>query len=758
MVLGLAAGSLIGGGMLWLAGAETAAAVAWAVGPIAVLPGLLAETIGGLWRREPGIDVIALLAMAGALAAQELLAGAIIAVMLTGGQWLEEAAGRRAVRELSALLAHAPRVAHRLVGDAVEGGDIQDVAIDQVVAGDVLVVKPGEVVPVDGHLRDDAVLDESTLTGEARPVVRHATDQLASGVTNAGPSFSLVATATAQDSTYAGIVRLVEHARDAKAPLVRLADRYAGWFVPLALALSGGAWVVSGDFTRALAVLVVATPCPLLLATPIAITSGISRAARRGIVVKHGGALEVLANVRTVGFDKTGTLTTGRPRLVDVVTTEGVDPDELLRLAASAEQLSSHPFAPALVRAARERDLDLVVPDRAEEAAGEGVVATVNGRRVAVGAATLLTSGRPPAAEAALRRAAVEGSSVALVQLDDAYAGALHFDDPLRIDAPRTIHQLRDLGVTRAVLVTGDRQEVAEIVGAAIGVDEVVAAQTPAGKVATVTAMSSAATTAMVGDGVNDAPALAAADVGIAMGARGATASSEAADMVITVDRLDRVAEAVVVAQRTRAIARQSAGVGMGLAVVAMGFAAGGVLTPVLGALLQEGIDLAAILNALRVLRVRSGPDVPEAHREQSVEFLEAHAKLRSGVADLRRVGDLLDVGSANGLAGELTRLRNFLQSEFLPHERAEQDVLFDLTRTAHGGDEAAGAIQRAHHEIERLVRQLDAEVQALPEGGPDADAIHALRPVVFGLHTLIGFQLAQEEEVYLALSSATSG
>ena len=214
VVLGLAVGSLIGGGMLWLAGAETAAAIAWAVGPIAVLPGLLAETVGGLWRREPGIDVIALLAMAGALAAQELLAGSIIAVMLTGGQWLEEAAGRRAVRELSALLAHAPRVAHRLV-DAVEGGDIQDVGIDQVVAGDLLVVKPGEVVPVDGNLRDDAVLDESTLTGEARPVVRHATDQVASGVTNAGPSFSVVATATAQDSTYAGIVRLVEHARDA---------------------------------------------------------------------------------------------------------------------------------------------------------------------------------------------------------------------------------------------------------------------------------------------------------------------------------------------------------------------------------------------------------------------------------------------------------------------------------------------------------------------------------------------------------------
>ncbi|WP_370325390.1 heavy metal translocating P-type ATPase [Euzebya sp.] len=738
------------GAVLAWGGLDVAAAIAWSVGPALLLPGLAVATTRSALRREPGVDVIALLAMAGAIAAGEHLAGAIIAVMLTGGEALEAAAGRRAERELSALLAHAPRTAH-----LVRDGDVVDVDVGRVEVRDRLVVKTGEVVPVDGVLVDDAVLDESALTGESRPVTRRAHDRVASGVVNVGVTANLIATASAADSTYAGIVRLVETARDSKAPFVRMADRYAAWFVPLAMAAAGGAWALSGDPVRALAVLVVATPCPLLLAAPIAITSGISRAARRAIIVKHGGSLEALADVKTLCFDKTGTLTTGRPRLSEVVAVEGWDVDRVLELAASAEQLSAHPFAPALVAAARDGGLALTLPVAAEESPGEGIVAEVGAHRVAVGSSHLVLAGAdaPPAMAVARRRAALEGASVAFVAVDGTYVAALHFEDPLRVEAARTVRMLRGAGVDRTVVVTGDVAAVADVVGAAVGVDEVLADQSPADKVAAVARLAADGPTAMVGDGVNDAPALAAAQVGIAMGARGATASSEAADLVITVDRLDRVAEAVVIAQRTRAIARQSAGVGMGLALVAMGVAANGLLTPVLGALLQEGIDVAAILNALRVLRARTGPDAPAVHVARSAEFLDAHTRLAAGVATIRRTADRLDSASPSALREDLAELLDFLSGELLPHERAEQEVLDDLIRSAHGGEDVLGALQRTHHEIERLARGLTAQVKGLPADGPGPDDVHALRPILYGLHALLSLQLAQEEEVYLALT-----
>ena len=569
------AGQALGLGLAW-AGRDDLAAITWVV-PSGIVGARLAWSIlRDLLAREAGVDVIAVLAIGGALAMEEAFAAAVIALMLATGEALERYAEGRAHRELTALLGRAPRDVHRY-----EDGELVTRPIDAVVIGDRLLVKPGEVVPVDGLLDGAAaVLDEAALTGEARPVTRVDGDQVSSGTLNAGAPFDLRAIATAEQSTYAGIVRLVRQAEGSKAPFVRLADRYALLFVPLTLAIAGLAWLVSGDPGRALAVVVVATPCPLLLAAPIAIVAGISRAARRGIIVKGGGPLETIARARVLLFDKTGTLTAGRPRLAGV---EG----------------------------ARERGLTLSFPTDVVETPGSGVSGRVDGRDVQVGSADFAGhvgagGGSLPAwARELRRRGALEGSTHVFVRADDRLAGALVLDDPIRPETPRAIRSLRRAGITRIVMVTGDHTSVAEIVGAAIGVDGVLAERTPADKVDAVRQemADSLGPVVMVGDGINDAPALAIADVGVAMGARGATASSEAADLVITVDRLDRLAEAIRLAKRSRQIAVQSVIAGMGMSLVAMGFAAFGALPVVAGALIQEAIDVAVILNALRALR-----------------------------------------------------------------------------------------------------------------------------------------------------------
>jgi heavy metal translocating P-type ATPase len=409
---------------------------------------------------------------------------------------------------------------------------------------------------------------------------------------------------TADQSTYAGIVRLVREAQASKAPFVRLADRYAMWFLPLTLGVALLAWGISGNPVRALAVLVVATPCPLILAAPVAIVAGISRAASRGIIVKGGGALETLGRARTLVFDKTGTLTSGSPRVASVETFGAIGPDELLRLAASLDQVSLHVFAGGIVSAASARRLELDFPSEVREHGGKGIEGAVSGHRVAVGQARWLAAGRPlpePAAELKDRLAA--GAAMAVfVAVDGAIAGAVVIEDPVRADTPEALRALRSAGINRIVLLSGDRSDVAQAVGDSLGVDLTLSEHTPEQKVQAVLHERSAAVTVMIGDGVNDAPALAAADVGIAMGARGATASSEAADAVIVVDRLDRVAEAVIIARRAQHIAIQSVLAGMALSGFGMVLATFGVLPPVAGAFFQEAIDVAVILNALRAL------------------------------------------------------------------------------------------------------------------------------------------------------------
>jgi heavy metal translocating P-type ATPase len=617
-------------------------------------------------------------------------------------------------------------------------------------------VKSGEVVPVDGVLEGDAVLDESALSGESRPVERPRGDLVRSGAVNAGQAFDLHATATAADSTYAGIVRLVEAAESERAPAVRLADRYALWFIPITLVIAGAAWLISGDAVRALSVLVVATPCPLILAVPIAIVAGISRAAKRGIIVKGGGALETVARSSILLFDKTGTLTSGVPRVADVEAFGTVHPDELLRLAASLDQVSPHVLAAAIVRAARERDGELSFPTDVDERYGAGVTGLVDGHRVILGQASYVSDGAPlpPRARDVRRRTMLDGSSCVFVGVDGEVAGALVIDDPIRPDTPRVIRSLRRAGIERVVMVTGDHPDVAESVGAALGVDRILSERDPAEKVESVEAERADGVVMMVGDGLNDAPALAAADVGVAMGARGATASSEAADVVLTVDRLDRLVDAMTIAQRSRRIAVQSVLLGMGLALGLMGLGALGFFTPAIGALFQEAIDVASILNALRALGSGSktstggpGTDVAERFRKEHVEFAPE-------VQRIRTVADRLESMEPAELRAELEAVRVFLCDRLPQHEEEEEAAVYPVVAKLMGGEDPMSSMQRAHVEISHLIRVYRQLLEDMPPGGPDRDDLVDLRRVLYGLHAILRLHFAQEEEAYAWLSA----
>ena len=566
VLLALTVSGLVAGLVLHLAGVGGAGNIAWAATGVCGTGYALWAMAEAFRRGRVGVDIIALLALVGALAVGELLAAAVISVMLASGRALEAWAAGRARRDLRALLERAPKTARRYRAQAVE-----TVPLDAVAPGDLLLVAPGELVPVDGSVASGvAVLDESALTGEARPVERPAQEPVRSGVVNAGGPFDVRATATAADSTYAGIVRLVSQAEGSQAPFVRLADRYAVWFLLVSLVVAGAAWAVAGP-ARAVAVLVVATPCPLILAAPVALVSGLSVAARRGVVVKGGGVLERLAQCSTLLLDKTGTLTTGRPSVSAVIAADSFEPAEVIRLAASLDQVSAHVLASAVVGAATARGCQLVLPQQVEELPGQGIRGLVAGHGVAVGkAAWVGVVGRPGWAKMARRRARLDGAVTVFVAVDGVPAGVLVLEDPVRPDAARTIRALRDGGISRIVMVTGDRAEVADTVGAVIGVDEVLAERTPADKLDAVRLEHGRAPVIMVGDGINDAPALALADVGVAMGARGSAASSEAADAVLTVDRLDRLGEVRALARRTQRIALQSVLAGMAMSLAAM--------------------------------------------------------------------------------------------------------------------------------------------------------------------------------------------
>jgi heavy metal translocating P-type ATPase len=753
VLLVMTAAGLAAGGLAWLAGAGRVADGCWLASAGLGLAYALWSAVDSIRRGRLGVDVIALLALAGAVAVGELLAAAVISVMLASGRALEAWAALRARQDLSALLDRAPRTARRY-----RDGGVETVPLAAVEAGDLLLVTSGDVVPVDGTIASAAaVLDESALSGEARPAERIRGDQVRSGVVNAGGPFDLRAAGTAAESTYAGIVRLVSEAEHSQAPFVRLADRYAMWFLPLTLAVAATAWALGGA-VRAVAVLVVATPCPLILAAPVALVSGLSAAARRGVVVKSGGVLERLAQCTTLVLDKTGTLTVGQPDVTSVVPAVpgALDAGEILTLAASLDQASGHVLAAAIVRAAAGRGCRLIPPSGVTEVAGQGVAGTVAGRPVRLGRAGWTGAAETDSwVRGVRRRSRLDGALTVFVAIDGRPAGALLLEDRLRPDARQTVRAVRRGGIGRIVLATGDRAEAAGAVGALAGADEVIAELTPAGKLEVVRREQRLAPVIMTGDGINDAPALALADVGIAMGARGTTASSEAADAVLTVDELARLGDVTAAARRTRRIARQSVLVGMSMSLAAMIAAAAGLLPAVWGALLQEAIDVAVILNALRAL----APVPPEvrltaADEDLTRRFRAEHQAIRADTEQLRAAAASL------GEPGAMDRVRHvheLLTREVWPHEEAEESSLYPALNRVLGGTDPTAPMSRAHAEIAVQIGRLGRLVGDIGDHDPDEADITDLRDILYGLHAILRLHTVQEDETYLSLGDMST-
>jgi heavy metal translocating P-type ATPase len=720
---------------------------------VATILGLVLSTVwlvAAFRAGHVGVDVVAWLALAGTIAVDEPLAGAIISLMLTTGRLLEARAQARAQHDLTLLVDRAPRTAVRVVDDRFETVDVS-----QVVVGDRLVVAAGTVVPVDGRLLSAGTFDESSLTGESRPVSRQSGDDVRSGSVNAADAVEMLATKTAVDSTYNQIVRLVEQAQASSAPFVRMADRYAAWFVPVTLVLAGTSWALSGDPVRAVAVLVVATPCPLLLAAPISIMSGLSQAARRGVVVKGGAALEQLAAGKVLLFDKTGTLTVGHPMVSEVIT-DRADVGEVVRLAASLEQLSSHVLATAVVAHAARIGVPLTMPRDVQERHGYGITGRVDDRVVQVGRLSWL-SADPPVGwlRRAQRRASLEGSLSVFVAVDGAVVAAMLLEDPLRPDAHRMLRTLRGVGFERVVLVTGDRADVAESVGRLVGVDAVQAETDPREKAAVVEVEAVRGPVVMVGDGINDAPALAAASVGVALASRGSTASSEAADVVLTVDRIDRLASVVAIARRAQHTALASVIVGMGLSAVAMLAAAAGLLSPAAGAITQEVIDVLAIAIALTALRPppQAVPQVSGESADIVRRHLADHRLVAQTVERVRMVAD--DLGGSGAGLDDVRSLVTDLQETLVPHERAEERELLPVMTDSLGGADALVGLSRTHAEIEHQVLALARLVDSMPVASPDSDDLLDVRRRLYGLYAVLRLHNAQEEEELYSLLEA---
>jgi heavy metal translocating P-type ATPase len=729
------------GAVLWALGLPGSTTL-WAVGTVVALLPAVWWAVADLRAGHLGADVLAVLALGGTVLVGEYLAGAIIGVMLASGRVLELYAQRRARRDLSGLLDRAPRRTHVRVGE-----DLALVDVERVMPDDRVVVLPGEVVPVDGSLAGAGTFDESALTGEPLPVERGAGDEVRSGVVNAGAAVDLIATVGAADSTYAGVLRLAGEAAATSAPMVRLADRVAAWFLPFALGIAALAWLLSGDPVRAVAVLVTATPCPLLLAVPIAITAGMSRASRVGVVVRDGQALETLGRAEIAVLDKTGTVTAGVPVVVEVLTAPEWDHDRVLCAAASVEQLSTHVLAGAVVRAARSAGVTPAAAVDVKERPGAGVTGTVDGHCVVVGRLDRLVTGWAATAQ---RRGKLDGGTLIWITVDGDLVGALLAKDEIRPDAARTLRRLRAVGLRRVVLLTGDRMDNAADVATLLGVDEVQAEATPEAKVDRVRAERLHGTTVVVGDGLNDAAALAAADVGVALGARGATAAARLADAVILSDRIDPLAGAVEAASRARRIAVRSAGVGVGLSVLAMIAAAMGLLPPVLGAVVQELIDVTVILNGLRALL--PGRSMRPS-RETSVllqRFSAEHEELAHVRRAVRAAADALSAGATAEADTAVRKAYQLLTIQLLPHERSEESELYPAVATLLGGKESTTTMSRGHVEIERLVHRLARHLSDTEAIEPSQ--VDDLRATLYGLDAVLTLHFAQEEQDYFTL------
>ncbi|WP_439821343.1 heavy metal translocating P-type ATPase [Pseudomonas sp. HLG18] len=727
------------------------ASYCWAAGSLTMALVLLVEIAGRLARREAGVDLIALLSISAALFFEQALVAAVIALMLATGRTLEFFTRQRAERELRALIDRAPRFAW-----LQEKGGLRQIPVEQIHPDQTLLVRLGEVVPVDGRLLSPtAILDESALSGESLPVTRREGEQLPSGVSNVGAPILLVATRTVAQSTYAAIVRLAEAARRSRAPFVRLADRYALFFIPLTLLVAALAWHLSGDPLRALAVLVVATPCPLILAVPISIMSGISRAARRGILIKDGATLEALAGIKQVFFDKTGTLTSGHARLQSIEVNGLADPQQLLGLAASLAQASTHPISQAIVEAAQQRRVSLSLPTEVQESPGEGLCGLIDGKQVRLGTLSFAHQDAYETdwAVAMLRHMDYLACSGSFIEVDGKLAGLLVLADTVRRETPQTLRRLRCKGIERIVMLTGDRPETAEMIAMSAGIDELRAGLTPEDKVRAVQEGCLRSPTLMVGDGINDAPALAAANVGVAMGASGATASAQAADVVLLVDRLDRLVEALDIAQRTRHIAVVGVLAGMGLSLLAMVAAALGFLAPLIGAVVQEGIDVLIILNALRALGPLWGRRKGMLTAEHIDRLQDEHRQLSSVLSDLHHLAADFARRPVVQARTELQELVDRLQTSLAHHEHDDEQLLYPLLTQRLPGEDPMSAMSHAHREIFRLIHLLARMSRDFNAESARADA-DEIQHQLIRLDTLVRLHFDQEEELFRFLDA----
>jgi heavy metal translocating P-type ATPase len=563
---------------------------------------LVVEVLRALWRREAGADLLAAVSIVASVALGEWLVGAIIVLMMSGGEALEEAATSRASAVLDALARRSPSVAHRLRGDAMADG-MDDVPAAEVQPGDRILVLPHELCPVDGQVIDGhGSMDESYLTGEPYIVPKSPGSTVMSGAVNGEAALTVLATAKAEDSRYAKIVGVLHEAEERRPPIRRLADRLGGWYTAVALALGVLGWAISGDPNRFLAVVVIATPCPLLIGVPVAIIGAISLAAKRGIIIKNPGVLEQISRVRTVLFDKTGTLTYGRPVVTEVMAAPGFDETDVLRLTAAVETYSRHPLASAVVREAKKRRVAVPAVDEVSERPGQGLLGKVDGRTIRV------TNRKGALAEdpgSAAHLPDVASGMEAVVLLEGRYAATVRFRDEPRLDAAKFIaHLPHRHGVVRTLIVSGDRESEVRYLAERVGSDEVHAGVAPEGKVDIVRKETAEAPTLFLGDGINDAPAMASATVGVAFGAT-SDVTTEAADIVVLDSSLERLDDLLHIGERMRRIALQSALGGIGLSLIGMGFAVAGMLAPLAGAIAQEVIDLAAILNSARVALAR---------------------------------------------------------------------------------------------------------------------------------------------------------
>ena len=549
---------------------------------------MLKEMIKTLRSGSYGVDLLAITAVAATLAVGQYWAAMIVLIMLVGGDSLEDYASKKAHTELKALLDNSPQTAHKVVADK-----LIDIKVDEANIGDQLVVKPGETVPVDGHIiKGSSMFDESSLTGESRPITKNISDTVYSGSINGDSAITMTVDKLAKDSQYQRLIQLDKQADSTPAHFVRMADRYAVPFTGIAFVIAGIAWFVSKDPVRFAEVLVVASPCPLILAAPVALVSGMSRSSRNGIVVKTGSVLEKMATAKTAAFDKTGTITSGRLFVDQIKPVAGTTKEELLSYAASAEQSSGHILARSLLNYAVKHDVNLLEVQQLSEVTGNGVTAQIAGQTIKVGKASFVA---PTAQVAETTQTCV------YISLNDRYIGTITFIDKLRFEAAQTMQTLRDHGVKHLMMLTGDQQAIAQTIAKEVGIDDVRAKLLPEEKIKALKAVpESEHPVIMVGDGVNDAPSLTVADVGIAMGAHGATAASESADVVILKDDLLKVAKAVEIAQDTLRIARQAVLIGIFICVFLMLVASTGFIPAIVGAMFQEVIDTVSILWGLR--------------------------------------------------------------------------------------------------------------------------------------------------------------